>query len=152
MNWQQLKTEIEKAEYIGKTDAEIAAILNAKTVEGLVPTWIQARTLASKFGPSVAGQVIYGLQQAVAGMTGADRATYTLILDWLTNPASEGVDVGDASTRASIDAMVGAGLVPAELGEAVKSMAIIRVPFAETIGIAGITIDADIVATARAKQ
>jgi hypothetical protein len=103
-----------------KTNQEILVLANSvqKTVRSGV--WITARTLASKWGADRAGSVLVALNNTlqIPQLTAEQKETIGLILSWLKDPASQGIDVGDPNTRAKLPSFAAMGVITeAEVAE-----------------------------------
>ena len=129
MDWQLIKTEIAKPEYNGKTDAEIATTLNAKTVSRNRGV-IDAREIIEATVPS-----------EWTALSAAEKQRYQTI----TGAGS--VNTVNQNVRDAFLAMFAAGTATRT---ALAALATESITFAEYVGIKGVNIDAGIVATARA--
>lgn len=129
MNWQQLKTEIALPAYNGKTDAEIATMLNAKTVS-VSRGIINSHEIIEATAPAEWASLSAAEKQRYQTITGAGQVDTT---NQNVKDAFLAMFAGGTATRTALIALASRSIT-----------------FAESIGIPGVTIDAGIIATARA--
>jgi hypothetical protein len=97
----------------GKPSSEILVLANSiqKTVHPGV--YISALTLASKWGADRAGEILAALKGVVASgqLNPQQKETIGLILSWLTDPSSPGIDAGNPRTRMKLPEFAALGVI-----------------------------------------
>lgn len=136
MDFQALKNEIETGplapELAGKSEAEIAAILNDATRCTVTRERIcTAGTILARLGPEMGAAVLDKLEAAAENVSALKWAMRLLL--------SSGIDAGDPGTRAQLDALAQSGVLTTEEAEAVKAIAVFPASRAETAGFGTIT-------------
>lgn len=144
MNYQLLYSEISQPQYIGMTNAEIAAALNAPgaSTRRRVPiAELQARAMES--GVYTALRVVVGNAQAPAEL----RAVAQTVLD-LANARFADVDMDNASALQMFGALQQAGIITPQQAAAIDGLADVPgVSRATALGVGAVT--EAMVATAR---
>ena len=134
MDYAALKTEIEAGplatECAGGTDEAIAAILNRSDIIAACERFVSARTILAEVS---AGAAILDKLE-VAATTIPDVRWAMKFLQTET-----GIDVGHATTRAQIDALVTAGVLTDTEGGALKNLALKECSRAEIAGFGTVT-------------
>ncbi len=131
MNYTILKSEIdndpESLGYAGKTDSEVADLLNQlRYVGGYDATF---KTIISELGTGVADRLIESMELASSSSPSIKR-----ILNALDIGVS--VNLGDSVTRAMLDSFVSGGLgLTAEDATAIKALADNQVSRASQLGL-----------------
>lgn len=131
MNHLALREEVIKPEHDGKSDAEIAAELNAKTITRprVVPTW-EVKKQAIEQG--------YWAKIVIASEPTNEvvevRGLAISALAWLDDPKIETIDFGLASTQQLVGGLVLTTLITQEQGDALLALGSETVTFASTIG------------------
>lgn len=134
MDYASLKTEIEtgplSAECAGGTDEAIAAILNRRDISAPCGRFVSARTILAEVpGGAV---ILDKLESVVTSIPDVKWAMKFL-------QTETGIDVGHATTRAQIDALVTAGVLTESEGTALKDMALKTCSRAEIAGFGSVT-------------
>ena len=131
-----LKTEIETGplatECAGKGDVEIASILNRVDTPAVCERYVTARTVLAELGAEAGAAVLDKLAAA---------ATRSSPVKWMLKflEQDSGLDVGQAQTQGSIDALVTAGVLAADEGTALKNMAVKECSRAQIAGFGTVT-------------
>lgn len=137
MDYSGLKSEIEtgplSGELAGLSDNDAASVLNDKRFLVVRERFINARTVLNECGP-VAGAAILDKLEAAAAQSSPLRWALRFL-------AADGIDIGAASTREQVDALVLAGVLTLDEGEALKVMANTLVSRAEALGLGHVTYD-----------
>lgn len=134
MDYAALRNEIESgplaAECTGGTDKEIAAILSRRDISAPCERFVSARTILAEVP---GGAAILDKLEAVA--------TSIPDVKWAMKflQTETGIDVGHATTRAQIDALVTAGVLTEFEGAALKNMALKTCSRAEIAGFGTVT-------------
>lgn len=105
----------------------VAGLLNAPTRTGIVSTFVNARTILSKLGPSY-GPVLDAIQAVGANNSAVKWAMLFMV-------SSEGIDVGDPVTQGMLDTLATAGAITAAQAAAVKGLAAATISRATELGI-----------------
>jgi hypothetical protein len=131
MNYETLKTIVD-ANCVGMTDEEAVAYLNVPRVAVPRPTMMTERGLYALLGPEAAEAILQALEAA-----GEVNPVVKRALSWL-KPPSDGIDLGDASTRGVLDALVTATVLTAEQVAALKGLAETTMSLVEAAGLGSV--------------
>lgn len=138
MNYQLLYSEISQPQYVGMTDSEIVAALNAPGVSTRrrVPiSELQARAMES--GVYTALRVVVGNAQAPAEL----RAVAQTVLD-LANARFADVDMDNASALQMFGALQQAGVITAQQAAQIDALATVPgVSRAQELGLPAVTVE-----------
>ena len=133
MRWDVLRDEVLgdplARGYAGMTDEQVAASLNTKDRQVVLPTLVTAKELMARMDPSVAA----GILQKLEGES-ATNPVVKWIMSFITG-GGEGIDLGHVNTRAQIDALVSAGVLTATEGASLQALAERTVSRAEELGL-----------------
>ena len=134
MDYAALKTEIETgplaAEYAGGTDEAIAAVLNRSDIIAACERFVSARTILAEV--PAGAEILDKLEAAATTIPGVKWAMKFL-------QTETGIDVGHATTRAQIDALVSGGVLTETEGGALKNLALKACSRAEITGFGAVT-------------
>lgn len=134
MDYSALKTEIDTgplaAECAGCTDEAIAAILNRGNTIAACERFVSARTILAEV--PAGATILDKLEAAAATIPDVKWAMKFL-------QTETGIDVGHATTRAQIDALVTAGVLTETEGAALKNLALKACSRAEIAGFGTVT-------------
>jgi hypothetical protein len=134
MNYQLLRDEILTGplatDCAGKSDAEIADILNSRRFPGIKSRFVTARTILAEV-PS--GAAILDKLEAVAPSIPDLKWAMRFIVGDL------GIDIGHPGTRLNIETLASAGVITPEESHALLQMADATVSRAEIIGLVAVT-------------
>jgi hypothetical protein len=126
MDYLKLKIEISSAEYAGKSDDQVAAILNDPRLQAVRSRFITARSMLAEL-PSAA--VILDKLEAAAAIISAVKWAMVYL------KGDTGIDVGHPGTIAQLDALAAAGVLSSDEAAAVKNMALQPASPAELLGL-----------------
>ena len=99
-----------------RTDAEVAAWANAKTITRIVDRSITISTLLSSVGAEQGAQILDKLEAAAPTIPAVKWAMKML--------STSGINTGDPETRAMLDKLVVAGVLTQADADALKSTAV----------------------------
>lgn len=114
MDLKPLVEELAKPEYAGKSDAEAAAMVNAKTVDRYNDTLITSRTLIVQLGLADAQQSLSALAVAAGSNALLDSMRITL--------CSTGIDFSNSITQSVIDQLYESQLISSDLAMRLKRL------------------------------
>lgn len=135
MDLKALREEVIKPEHSGKSDVEIAADLNAKTITRarVVPTWeVKKQAIEQGYWAAIV------MASEVANTNQQGRGLAISALAWLDDPKIENIDFSLASTQQLVGGLVLTTLISQEQGEALIALGSETVSFASTIGFSKI--------------
>ena len=130
MNHLALREEVIKPEHDGKSDAEIAADLNAKTVTRprIVQTWeVKKQAIEQGYWAAIV------IASEPTNEVDEVRGLAISALAWLDDPKIENIDFSLASTQQLVGGLVLTTLITQEQGDALIALGIETVSFASTI-------------------
>ncbi|HET8685471.1 MAG TPA: hypothetical protein VFM18_02260 [Methanosarcina sp.] len=136
---QEIQNDPKKMGYLNflpDSPGHVADLLNAKTQSGLVPRYVNARTVLAELG-------LLG----VSILEALRMASFTVpVVYWILPfvQMESGVDVGDPFSQQMIDYLVSTEKLTLEQGTALKNMAIQPMSRAEQLGL-GVVTSADII-------
>lgn len=117
---------------IANDDNGIVAVLNDETRGTLIKERLcTAGTILSKLGPEIGANVLDKLETAAASLPAVKWAMRLIM--------TTGIDVGDPSTRAQLDALAQAGVLTESEAEAIKAIAVFPASRGEIIGLGQIS-------------
>lgn len=121
MDYAVLRAEIDTgplaSELVGKSDDDVAAILNDKQFTAIQERYVTARTVLAELG-ATAGATILDKLQAASASSGPVRWMMTFLAQ------DSGIDIGNVQTQASIDGLITAGVLTSAEGASLKNMAL----------------------------
>ena len=134
----ELKCEIEtgplSAEFVDKSDNEIAELLNSTLKFTAVKSrFITARTILAELGPEMGASVLDKMEAASTQDSPVKWAFKFLM--------SDGIDIGFSGTRAQVDALVSAQVLTEEEGSKLKDTALYPASRCEVLGWSPVTYD-----------
>ncbi len=130
MNLAALKEEIAKPEYSGKTDNEIAAAINTKTItrSRLLQTWeVRQHAIENFYWPAIV------MAYEPSNTHQQSRAVAISAIDWINN--QETIDLERPSVQTLLGGLQSFGLITAEQVASLMAMRMETVPFLQTIGV-----------------
>jgi len=134
MDYQKLKQEIDSgplaAECVGKTDTEIAELLNAMTGQMVQTRFITARTILAELPD--AANILDKLDAVAANIPSVKWAMRYLI-------GETGIDIGHPGTRQQIEALQTAGVLTADEATGLLNMAVFPASRTEIIGLGAVS-------------
>lgn len=134
MDYMALQAEIETGplatECAGKSDAEVAAILNAPHAPGVRPRFVTGRTILAEI--AAGADILDKLEAAAPNIPPLKWAMRFLI-------GEAGIDIGHPGTRAQITALAAAGVITEPERDALLSMGETTMSRAELAGFGSIT-------------
>lgn len=134
MNYHALKDEIESGplaqECSGKSDGEIADILNDRRFAGVKSRFVTARTILAEVPGGAA--ILDKLEAAAPAIPDLKWAMRFIA-------GETGIDIGHAGTRANLEALAATGVITADEALALLQMAYTAMSRAEIAGIGTIT-------------
>jgi hypothetical protein len=134
MDYQKLKEEIETGplalDLLGRTDAEVAALLNERTATSVQSRFVTGRTILAEIADGAA--ILDALEAASAVIPAVKWAMLYL-------KGETGIDIGYPSTRAQLDALAVAQVLTPTQAEALKDMALLPASRAEIIGLPSVS-------------
>lgn len=143
MNVAALRTEVMKADYVGMSDAAIAAAINAKTVtrSRLTPTW-EVKKHAIENGYWAVIQIAAEPSNTNATVRGLALSA----LAWIDDAAGKilSIDFSLSSAQTLVGGLVAATLVSEAQGNALLALGQETVQWTETIGWVGSVTSHDI--------
>lgn len=119
--------------YAGKTDAEVATLMNAKSVQVLQSRFITVRTLLAEIGPTLTTSIMTKLEAR------SEKPVQYAVAAMKTYTEGSGIDIGHANTQAFIDSLQAGGVLTAEEANAVKNMGKVTVSRSEQLGLYNVT-------------
>ncbi len=105
----------------------VAGLLNAETISAPVSTFVNARTILSKLGPSY-GPVLDAVQAV-----GASNSAVKWAMSFMTS--AEGIDIGDPVTQAMLDTLAANSVITTAQAAAIKGLATGLISRATQLGI-----------------
>ena len=136
MDYAALKTEIEAgplaAECAGKSDDDVAAILNDKRYAATKERYVTARTVLAELGATTGATILDMLEAAAT-----QSSPVKWMLKFLTQDS--GLDVGQTETQGCIDALAIAGVLTTDEATALKNMALLPASRAEILGFGAVS-------------
>lgn len=136
MDYQALATEITTgplaAELTGKSDVEMAAILNDQRFTRVASRFVTARTILAELG-AVQGATVLDKLEAAAAVSSPVK--------WMMRflQTDGGVDIGHPQTSAAIDGLVAGEILTASEGAALQALAVVPASRAEILGLGTVT-------------
>jgi hypothetical protein len=134
MDYQKLKEEIETGplamDLLGRTDAEIAALLNERTATAVQSRFVTGRTILAEIADGA--DILDALEAASAVIPAVKWAMLYL-------KGETGIDIGYPSTRAQLDALAVAQVLTTNQAEALKDMALLPASRVEIIGLPSVS-------------
>lgn len=129
MHYAGLREEIKKEVYNGKTDQEIADMLNAEViVVSKEKILITEATLMEKLGPTVAETILQKLE-AIGQVDPIVKRAST----WF-KPSEQGINIASEYTRGMIDQLVALAGITAEEGVLLKSIGETKMSLSQSLG------------------
>jgi len=134
MDYAALQAELEtgplSTECAGKTDVEIAEVLNTPRFPGIRSRFISARTILAELADGAV--ILDKLEAAAPGIPPLKWAMRFL-------SGETGIDIGHAGTRVNIEMLAAGGILTAAERDALLAMAACTVSRAEIAGFGQIT-------------
>ena len=136
MDYAALRAEIDTgplaAELTGKSDDDVAAILNDKRFTTTGERYVTARTVLAELGATTGATILDKLEAAAT-----QSSPVKWMLKFLTQDS--GLDVGQTETQGCIDALAIAGVLTTDEASALRGMALLPTSRAEIIGFGSVS-------------
>lgn len=131
MDYAVLRAEIDTgplaSELVGKSDDDVAAILNDKQFTATKERYVTVRTVLAELGATAGAAILDKLEAAAT-----QSSPVKWMLKFLTQDS--GLDVGQSETQGCIDALAVAGVLTTDEATALKGMALLPTSRAEILG------------------
>lgn len=136
MDYAVLRAEIDTgplaSELVGKSDDDVAAILNDKQFTAIQERYVTARTVLAELGATVGATILDKLEAAAT-----QSSPVKWMLKFLTQDS--GLDVGQSETQGCIDALAMTGVLTSDEATALKNMALLPASRAEILGFGAVS-------------
>ncbi len=129
MNYDVLKKEVALPQYAGKSDDEVAAMLNTPQFPAIKSRFINARSVLSEISDSAA--ILDKLEVAATEISAVKWAMMFLQQD-------DGINIGDPATQAQLDELAEGGILTEDEATALKNMALQNISRAEQLGLGSV--------------
>lgn len=136
MDYAVLRAEIDTgplaSELVGKSDDDVAAILNDKQFTATKERYVTTRTVLAELGATIGAAILDKLEAAAT-----QSSPVKWMLKFLTQDS--GLDVGQSETQGCIDALAIAGVLTTDEATALKNMALLPTSRAEILGFGSVS-------------
>lgn len=134
MDLTPLVEELAKPEYQGKSDAEAAVMVNAKTVDVRreVPTWqLKRHAIESGYWAAIK------LARESADTPDQVRGLCLSVLDWIDDPSgkTQQVDLDRPAVAGMVASLVSVGLITQEIAAEIDAMADATIAWTQSVGL-----------------